>query len=371
MKKKIAIFGSFSGINKGDVSIVYSIIENLNKINDNLYFIINSKNPTRINKYLIFSNLTIYKAFTNYLGLNIFKTLKSSDVVVIGGGGLFFSKKIYNPFYNHIINISLLLIINKIFYKRPTFLYSVGSSHIKSKIAIKLTKFILANVDVITVRDEYTKEFFSKLTKKDIFLSRDPAFLLESEKNINIKKYIKKKLSKKMKNIIICINDVSFNIKTSKSKYNINKFLKFVNMLSKEYNVVLFQNDSKINLLKKIVYQFNYTNNISYIEIKDLHPKEIIYLISKFDLSISLPMHFSIYSYLAKIPLITILYDDKVKNFNKIIKLKNSYELNKYPTLKDINKIIFSNRTQIVEEQIIKLAVNNIERLNLFIKNVK
>ncbi|RKY24636.1 MAG: hypothetical protein DRP62_03300, partial [Planctomycetota bacterium] len=54
-----------------------------------------------------------------------------------------------------------------------------------------------------------------------------------------------------------------------------------------------------------------------------LLPEELIYLFSKFDFIIATQMHAGIFAYLAGVPLINLIYDDKVQEFNKRIGNQN------------------------------------------------
>jgi len=54
-----------------------------------------------------------------------------------------------------------------------------------------------------------------------------------------------------------------------------------------------------------------------------LLPEELIYLFSKFDLVIAAQMHVAIFTYIAGVALMNLIYDDKVEEFNKLIDNRN------------------------------------------------
>src|SRR5574341_2143482 len=97
--KKVVIFGSFSGYNLGDKAILMSMIKNLK---DRCSISVPSKVPENISDI---EGINPFKTFTAFIGIRTVHEVKSSDVVIVGGGGLFFDYKIYNPFFNFLPNM--------------------------------------------------------------------------------------------------------------------------------------------------------------------------------------------------------------------------------------------------------------------------
>ena len=262
-------------------------------------------------------NVYFFKGITSYIGFKSFKYLNRSDIIVIGGGGLFFDRKIFNPFFNHIINLFFIVLINNLLYKKKVYLFSVGASHLNSKISLFLTKYILNSSNIITVRDNLTREIFSKLTNKKISVFYDPAFLLKPKMNMEIDNLINKMGEKK---ILISVN--SF-ILYKKKKFLID----LINTLDKKYSIFLYENRSfQNNALNFYNLNKKYLNsNNIYLLGENIYysPEEIIYLLSKFNFIISAPMHSSIFAYNVNQKLYVYEYDFKVREFNNIIKNKN------------------------------------------------
>ena len=357
-RMRIVIFGAHSGYNKGDLAILKSMIEN---ISNKTKILIGSKNPNELKNFIKNHKVEISKDYFSYFGVKTLFNIKESEILVFGGGGLFFSKKPYNLGYSHILNLFFITLLNKMIFHKSIYLFSVGCSHLNSKISKLMTKFILKNSKIITVRDSKSKKEFQKLTNKKIEIYCDPAFLLKKEYSRKINNYINKNKSNRKK-IIFCINDSIFKIQ--KNFNEIKSLDKTLSKLSKEYSIYLFQNDNKYKIINKL----NNYKNIKIIPFKNLSPNEIIYLISQFDFSISSPMHFSIFSYLAQIPIVLINYDNKVKEFYKLIKNKNILEINELEKIEElIKKINFKKTT--IDKKIINSASKNFKKLNEFIKN--
>lgn len=318
-KIEIAIFGSFSARSKGDLAILISMIENILKLNRNVDFFIPSKRPEELKKYINHENVTIYKTITAYFGLSTIKYMNKSEILVFGGGGLFFDQKMLNPFFNHIVNLFFLTLINKILFRKKTYLFSVGASHLNSKLGLALTGFILNNVDAITVRDNATFNLFSKLTDKRIDLFYDPAFLLEPSSSKKVDKFVALLPNDKSK-IVFCVND---SILRSCKERIVQTLIK----LQKKYFVFLCMNIDDQGILDDL-FERSDIGSLLTVNRLDYSPQEIIRIFGYFDYVISAPMHASIFAFVANSKLITIDYDDKVKELNNILKSKNNIDLN-------------------------------------------
>ncbi len=362
---KISIWGSYSGINKGDTAILQSIIDQISKREPDVEYLISSKHPSELKKCINGRRVSIKRSLTSYIGLHTITYLKNSDFILIGGGGLFFDRALLNPFKNHIINLFFLTLLKKIFSKKPTIIFCVGSSHLNSQIAKYMTKFILAHADLIYVRDELSKKIFSELTKKDIFVFSDPVFLLKPQKTQRVTSIASnlKKDSKKH-NILLCINDSLFSVKNIKKTHM--DLVHTINQLALDYSVFLYQNDRYQKTIKSIRHLLH--ADISYFNSNELCPREIIYFFSQFDFVISSPMHGLLFAYQAKTKLVSINYDLKVNQFNQLICNKNQTEpdaLSKLPFIIEHYQEIQSNSTMK------KQALSAFNALHDFIKNNK
>jgi polysaccharide pyruvyl transferase WcaK-like protein len=315
-KKHIFIFGAHSAFNKGDLAILSEMITNLEEKYDNLEFIIGSKKPIELGVFFQKNNVKIYKDYKSYFGFHTFKNLKKSNLLIFGGGGLFFSKKLWNIGYSHILNLFIICLINKYIYKKPIYILGVGASHLHTTLSLYLTKFILNASIKITVRDSSTKNIFKKLTQKKIEVYYDPVFLLKPLRNVDIY-HLTNKI--KQPRVLVCINN---------RLLNYSKDLKIlIGRLQQKYSIFLYSNTNKQDCVLKTIKKER-LKNVYYMRENNFSPAELIYFFKQFDYVISSPMHGSIFAYVANSRLITINYDDKVLELNKIIGNDNSVSLN-------------------------------------------
>jgi len=191
---KIFLIGWFGAGNIGDEAILISELLFLRDRIKNSEFYILSFNPDRtsrltagiseVKKILrMGSKRDVFKS--DFWG--IFKTFREVDVVMMGGGGIF--QDIYNfypiPFFT---GMALLARLNR----KRLILYCVGIGPIRSFIGKKLCKFAANSADLICVRDTESKNLLKTLKiNKSVHLSADPVFLLEPVKNENVDKVIR------------------------------------------------------------------------------------------------------------------------------------------------------------------------------------
>jgi len=357
IKTKITIFGAHSGYNKGDLAILLSMIKTIESLSGDVLMFLGSKKPKELNKFIKSKNVVINKDFFSYFGFQTIKNIKNSNFLIFGGGGLFFSKKIFSLWYNHVFNLFLITIINNVFFHKPIYIFSVGCSHLDSLISKLMVKYILSSSTKITVRDYLSMKLLKPLTKKDIKIFYDPAFLLKAKKNGSIDSKLNKVKGPKL---IFCINGGLLKNK----KY----LVEVIKDLQKNFSVFIYENSSKQENVKNIFTEADNKRLYALLD-NNYSPEEIIYLFSKFDFVISAPMHGSIFSYNAKSRLISIEYNDKVEEFNKIIKNRNILKIN---DLKKIHSIINNYQNinfESTENNIISSALNNFKLLQNEIKN--
>jgi len=170
---KIAIAGFYGSGNTGDEAILSAIISSIRKKFYNVDFTVFSSNPAETKKLHQVESISMSPFGLKWLieFKRIWKTIKNSDIVIIGGGGLL--QDAHNYFS--------ILRYNKIFKKSLMF-YSIGVGPIKNRIEKVLVQFGCNLADVITVRDKLSKEILVSLgvDKNRIFVSTDPVFMLPS-----------------------------------------------------------------------------------------------------------------------------------------------------------------------------------------------
>lgn len=340
--KIVHILGSYSGYNKGDLAILISIIEGIHRYDSSIIFYIVSKNPKYLKSQIPYNNIKIFKSFTSYLSVSTPYILWKTNTIIIGGGGLFFSRKLYNPFFNHIINLFIINIFNKLIFKRKIYIFSVGCSHLNSPLSRKLTQYILNQADQITVRDKLSYQTFSSLTSTPVQIFFDPVLTLPCDDNLP-RKYESFSHIK----ILIIVNSSILNGNI------MNIFIEYINTLSNVEPIILTENCHPFRHINKIYPYLKNKQNIHIIDTEDLSPKHLSFWYSSFPHVITFPMHGLIlsYNYASYYP-VTIAYDDKVNMMNNIIENPIEYSPNNISKIKLQQKKIQNTKRNNVKRQV-------------------
>lgn len=285
MKKNIFILGSYHGNNLGDLEILDTLISKLYK--DYSLTILTTS------KFKVASKLPIQYfqegkiAFVN--PFNIFKVLWKlikSDVVLIGGGGLFFSNNFVDTL--KIAGKSQLLywvkfsILAKLLGKK-VFWFGVGIGPL-DEFGKFLTKLGAGFTNQIFVRDEYSFELMKKLGQVNkTTLMSDIVYAKQDSRKI--KKYLERKTSD-IKNVLLIVFD----------KKNKSKLQSLIDTLEvKKFKLAIAatnpDQDNKFikNLAKECDLNFIDTSNMNLVEFRNMF--------NKFDLVISMRMHALLISY--------------------------------------------------------------------------
>jgi len=352
--KQITIFGSFSGRNKGDLAILRSmLIQIKQQSRAQLTVYLFTKDTIKIQQYLqdIITekttanrfNIKISRSFTSYIGPKTIPALAICDKVIIGGGGLFFDNRLFDISFSHILNIFIITLWLKLF-RKDTMIYAVGCSHLDSKLARWMTKIILNNAKIVSTRDELSRRIFSKCTnKKSIVLGGDPVFLLKPKTNSRADNIIES-WPKNRKILLALHKHIFFRKETSENEKVLKQFSNYINEFAKNnsYSVLTYTNHTDQRFASRIAELCEKPVKTMLQGENHLLPEELIYLFSKIDLVIATQMHVCIFAYLAKVPLLSLIYDDKVMEFNQQIGNKNYLHLTEISNRQKVEKAIIN-----------------------------
>lgn len=335
---KIFLIGWFGAGNMGDEAILISELLFLRDQITNAEFHILSFNPEKtrrltanipeVNKILkMGSKQDVFKS--DFLG--ILKAVREVDVVMMGGGGIF--QDIYNhypiPFF---AAMALLARLNR----KRLFLYCVGIGPIRSFIGKKLCRFAANSADMICVRDAGSKDLLKTLgVNRPIHLSADPVFLLEPVRNENVERVIKSHLlGGNGPAIGVSVQGLLFWRDASKKilaetldTLNMGRnvtivFLPFGTYKDGWFNRNKFSSvdmaaSKKLAALMKGKYS---------IITDELTPQELLAVIDKLDLVISMRLHGLIMGLTVGLPVIALTYkeESKIRNLMKRLDQENN-----------------------------------------------
>ena len=166
MKYKIAISGSYGGMNLGDEAILEGILQSLRRsINvDITVFSFNAKDTRERHQVRAIPFRDLHKE-------EIIEELKKLDLFIVGGGGILFD------------GLAEILLKDLIWAKElgiPTMIYAVSAGPLNNQSSKEFVKEALNKTDIITVREDESKRYLNDLgVTKDITVVADPALLLQ------------------------------------------------------------------------------------------------------------------------------------------------------------------------------------------------
>ncbi len=262
----------------------------------------------------------------------IFKGIREVDAVVIGGGGIF--QDIYNsypiPFFTAMAWLARL-------NRKRLFLYCVGIGPIRSFVGKKLCKFAANSADMICVRDTGSKDLLKTLgVNRPVHLSADPVFLLEPLRNENVEKVIwSHHLIGNGPTIGVSVQDLLFWKNESRK------------ILADTLDTLIKERGATIVFLPLGAYKDGWFNKdksspVDMVASKklaalmrgkysiitdELTPQELLAVIEKLDLVISMRLHGLIMGLNTGVPVIALTYEEESKIRNLMERLNQENNL--------------------------------------------
>lgn len=336
-KLNILIIGYYGSNNIGDEILLEATINLLNKVYEspkitaityNVQDTINNRKIDGVSRNKFFQ---------------IAKAIKKADIIVGGGGSM-----LQNVTSNRsLIYYLTILQLAKAFSKKVVLLGN-GIGPLKSKIAIRVTKYVLKSLDGIVLRDIDSYNMLKSFGLKNIYLGNDLVFTLDRDNSL-------KKTSKK---ILINLRKWTYN---DSFLIHIIDFINHLVQLGFEVTLVPFQLGNDDILLKNINSKIN-SPNVHLLE--DIEYESIIYEISTAEVFISMRLHGLIFSSICNTPFIGLSYDPKVTIFSK------NQQQEYFEELDNVSAEMLINRFNSVYNNI-EVYTNNLQKntQNLLDKN--
>ncbi len=323
---KLLLTGWFGAGNAGDEAILLAEIYALKERIKDVEFHILSFDP------VLTGRLTFHlPQVVNIIGIGskqrflktefrkLWRSLKDVDIVVVGGGGIF--QDIYNhypiPFFTSIIGLSR-------FFDKKVLLHSVGIGPVRTWIGKRLCKIAANLADNITVRDIESRDTLISLgVKKNIEVTSDPVFLLEPSMTERVERLlINNNLTAGIK-IGVCVQDLLFWSDENKRSlievidHIVDKGAKVIFIPFGNYRDGWLRKDSS-DYVDHISSRrlASMMKGSSTIIAEDLYPSELLSLIGKMDIIISMRLHGLIMGISMNIPVIGLTYRQETKIAN-------------------------------------------------------
>jgi len=177
---KISVIGNYGATNVGDDAILTQILKSLSGHE----IVVFSADPYKTSEQHDVEAEALFplgvRSFFKYGFLSGIKAIRSSDIVILGGGGLMQDNYIY----------ACYLWAWQVFwvwlFRKPLFIYGTGVGPLKTPMGKRLAKWVYSRAKKITVRDKFSSELLFKLGIKTskVMTTADPVFSLRKSESL-------------------------------------------------------------------------------------------------------------------------------------------------------------------------------------------
>jgi polysaccharide pyruvyl transferase CsaB len=351
-EKKIIVMGYYGHNNAGDEAILSVILDNLHRKYGFNSVTVLSANPTSTASLHAVKSIYNFVPsgrldhFKKYFGRNraqyrnTIETIKAADVLLVGGGGLFFDLENSNA---NLLNVLGRINWLRDYFKKNIIVFGVGIGPLRHHNSRAYARKVLDKVNAIIVRDQKSYDLLYDLDikKPNIFLKDDIVYLLEQSRAEDTNKVLESE------NIIIDNNTVGIALcgYHIKQKQYFDKILALCrHILNEKHKNILFipmatgYEDDRIGL-KHLMGQLK--GNVALLS-NDYTPKQKLDVISRLSCIIGERLHSVIMAITVSTPVFGISYMPKVYAvFSKLDELGNQVLLPETSVTDLIKKIDF------------------------------
>ena len=314
MAKKILLSGYFGYDNLGDEAILYSIVEELKKIDD-VELVALSGNPQKTTEKFGIYAVERMKLFP------VLKELSRCDIFLSGGGSLLqdVTSKRSIQYYMGLLRLA------KRFFRKRVMIYSQGIGPVDdAKNRAKIGK-LLNQMDIVNVRDEQSKiELVDMGVRKNISVTADTVFLLERHDRTFGKEYLSKNLDLNKKTVGVSIRpwkDCDDRI--------VSEMVHLISVLQeREVNIVLlpFHHPGDLRLSQRVFEQLAFKNNV-HLATELFNEREMLSITANLDVMLSMRLHGLIFGVVSGAYPVAISYDPKIDSLMKELEMPEAADV--------------------------------------------
>ncbi|WP_353093407.1 polysaccharide pyruvyl transferase CsaB [Tissierella praeacuta] len=338
-KNSILISGYYGFDNSGDDAILKAMVKDIKEYNKEINITVLSKNPLKTEK------MYSVNAINRFKFKEVFISMKNSSLFLSGGGSLLQDVTSTRSllYYLALMKIAKL-------YNKPVMIYANGIGPIRKKLNRFLTRKILNKVDLITLRDEDSKDFIYDLgvKNKNIIVTADPVFTLEPSSEERVKEIFKNEKIPTNRKLI------GISVRRWKNAENLTTILSdTIRHIIGEYDVDVvmipmhYPEDLEISLeIKQMVNKEN-----CHVISEKYNVEEIMGIIKEMEIIVAMRLHSLIYAATQEVPMVGLSYDPKVDGILRSIGMDYICDVNAlvYNDLLEKINYVWNNRIEIRE----------------------
>lgn len=293
--------------NCGDEAILKAMTNNIRSIADDVEITALSHNPEFTkNEYGI-------KSVQRFNVFQVLSAIRHSDIMLSGGGTL-----LQNGTSTRSLLYYLCIIKAAKLFRKRVMLYANGIGPVTGGLNQKLVRTVINTVDVITLREKLSEADLRNIgvSNPNVSVTADAAFKLESIGDADAEKLLEKEGFEDRGKPRIGVSVRAW----SKAKYGedyISKLAKACDNIAdtgKEIIFIPMQYPKDIAVSKKVSSMMK---NKSYVLTRRYTPSEMMGIVGRVDVMVSMRLHTLIFAAVKNIPMVGIIYDPKIEYYLK------------------------------------------------------
>lgn len=337
--KRVLISGYYGFDNSGDDAILKAIIQDIKEQDENVEIRVLSKSPSQTEEIYGVS------AVDRFNPSEVIREMKNTDLLISGGGSLLQDVTSTRSLLYYLAIMKLAQICNK-----PFMIYANGIGPIDGKLNRTLTKRILNKAELITLRDEESKEYVLNMGVKNenIHVTADPVFTLEAVSKEEVSEIFEREGIEKDKKMI----GISVRL-WKNSEELIDVLAKSIDVMAEKYDadvlLVPMHYPVDLDISNKILDRVKCKN--CYVLEEKYNVEEIMGIIRELEIILAMRLHALIYAATQYVPIVGLVYDPKVRGILLSLGIENFVDVEtiEYEELmKDVD-YVWSNREELRE----------------------
>lgn len=338
--KSILMSGYYGFDNSGDDAILKAIVKDFRELNNDLNITVLSNNPIKT------EGMYPVKAVNRFKLKEVLRAVKDSSILISGGGSLLQDVTSTRSLWYYLAVMTIARL-----YKKPVMVYANGIGPIDKKINRLVTRAVLNKVDLITLRDEDSKEYLKdmKVKNKEVYVTADPVFTLDpASKEVVDKIFIKEGIPQNERLIGISLRQWK---KADNLEAIISRTIDYI-IKTYKVNVVLIP----MHFPEDVLISKNILNMVKekgcYILSEKYSVEEIMGVIKELDLIVAMRLHSLIYAATQSIPMVGLVYDPKIEGILNSIGMKfmNNVEGLRYDELISNIDYVWNNKDKLKQD---------------------
>lgn len=333
---KVLISGYYGFGNVGDEAVLEAIIKGLKEKVPAAELTVLSAQPK------ITAELNRVGSIHRYDLIGLFKALDGADVFLSGGGSLFQDSTSSRSFWYYIC----LVWLAKLFGKK-VMVFAQGFGPLRRGLNRLIARFVLNQVDLITLRDEDSLNELKRLGVKraKMIVTADPTFLLKADLNEGKKLLALEGIPAGKPLLGVALRQ--FVRRLDGEKGLAAQLAATLDRLNEKYGwepvFLLFRCPADMSAASKVM---GLMKRPAHVVFKTCRPAEMLALFPHFEFVIGLRLHSLIFAAICGVPMLGLSYDPKVRAFMREID-QPCLELNETDRIDELMDNVILQREEI------------------------